>query len=71
MTIQEKKEAYEIIGRYPQINYVVIDRHTKYQPIIACWSFCDDDYTWGQGHYFDTKEDAFAYINEKIASLAK
>ena len=66
MTIQEKKETYEIIGRYPQIDYVLIDRKTKYEPIVACWSFCDEDFTWGQGHYFSTKEDAFKYINRLI-----
>ena len=36
----------------------------KFHPYIVAWSLSDDG-SWGQGHYFITKEDAEEFFNEK------
>lgn len=59
------KEGYTLLARYPLIDYVLIDRHTEYSPYVACWAYCDEDGTWGQGHYFETEDEAREYILKK------
>ncbi len=52
-----------ILQEYPLKDYTIINRHTKYLPIVACWNFCKENNTWSQGHYFETIEDACKYVD--------
>ena len=65
MTVEEKKAKYDIIKRGAYADYVVINRHTSFQPFVACWAFDDETYSWGQGHYFDTEADALNHLYHK------
>lgn len=69
MTVEEKKAKYEIIKEGKYADYVIINRHTSFQPYIVCWAFDEEDYTWGQGHYFETLNEAkfFLYGKEQDA----
>lgn len=51
-----------ILKEYPEKEYTIINRHTKYNQIVACWGFDKESNTWSQGHYFDTLLDACAYV---------
>ncbi len=65
MTVEEKKAKYEIIMKGAYADYVIINRHTSFQPYVVCWAFDEEDYTWGQGHYFDDEHAAFAFFWQK------
>lgn len=64
MTTEEKKTTYTIIAKDGE--YTLIDRHTSYCTYVVCWLFDSEDYTWGQGHYYNDKEQAM----EDMHSLA-
>lgn len=51
-----------ILKEYPEKDYTIINRHTKYDQIIACWNFNKENNTWDHGHYFDKVEDAVNYV---------
>ena len=55
-----------IVERFPSINYVLLKRKSDFMPWIAAWKYCDTNGTWGQGHYFNNKEDALEYIDELL-----
>ena len=42
--------------------YRIIQRFTEIQPFVVCYNYDSTDHTWGQGHYFDTLEDAITYL---------
>jgi len=64
------KNNIEILGRYPDVNYVVVRiKDATYQPYVACWNFDNTDYTWGQGHYFSTLNQVKEYIQEKYDAI--
>lgn len=48
-------------------DYILIKRNSDYQPFVAAWApeFYNGKLTWGQGHYFDTEDDAREYFNKK------
>lgn len=54
--------AVIIIKKYPEINYVLAYRNSKYQPWVAAWNYNGVN-SWGQGHYFEEIEDAIEYIH--------
>lgn len=56
-------ESVIIVAEYPEINYVLAYRGTKFQPWVAAWAYRKEDNCWGQGHYFNTIEDALAHID--------
>lgn len=57
------EKGIEIIAEYPQKNYTLVKRiNATYEPFVACYRFDKTDYTWGQGHYFNTVESARKYI---------
>lgn len=60
------KDGYDVIARYPAADYVLIDRNCDYCRYIAAWCYDELDGTWGQGHYFDKKEDAVDWCNKKV-----
>ena len=55
-----------IIAKFPSIDYVLIKRQSDFLPWIAAWHYCEEDGTWGQGHYFSNKYEAVNYIAEII-----
>lgn len=55
-------EIYVVIAEYPEIDYTLIYRNSKYQPWVAAWAYKGDGKSWGQGHYFSELEDALQYI---------
>lgn len=63
MTMAEKKSTYEVLTTMGE--YTIINRKTSYLPFVVCWLFNTDDYTWAQGHYLATYEDALVFM--KIA----
>lgn len=47
-------------------SYSLLERTTGgYQPFVVAWCLQEykDKYVWGQGHYFDKKEDAEEYFS--------
>lgn len=53
-----------ILKEYPEKEYTIICRHTKYDQIVACWCFHKENNTWEQGRYFDTLEEACKYVED-------
>jgi len=62
----EDKELvkFAIIEEFPEINYTLIYRNSKYLPWVAAWGYKGDGKSWGQGHYFENITDAMEYIRE-------
>lgn len=54
-------EAMIIVAKFPEINYVLVYRKSRYQPWVAAWAYNGIN-SWGQGHYFEKLEDAMEYI---------
>ena len=59
------KYAYKLLYSYPNINYIVLDRGSKFQPFVAAWCYDANYDSWAQGHYFETLADALHYIRCK------
>lgn len=38
------------------------DATRKFNPYVVAWSYCEEDNTWGQGHYFQTLDDALNFM---------
>lgn len=51
-----------ILKEYHEKEYTIIDRHTSYLPIVACWCFHKETNTWESGHYFETLTEAYEYV---------
>ncbi len=56
------KKNITIIKEYPEKDYTIINRGTKFLPYVACWVFNKNTYSWGNGHYFEKLEDAIQYV---------
>jgi len=54
MNTLEKKVNYQILMRGAYSDYVLINRNTSYCPYVVCYGFNDEDYTWAQGHYYES-----------------
>ena len=67
----------KLIAQYPLVDYALVKREATYDPWIAAYHYDDSDGTWGQGHYFQTEEDALDWIRRKyeeeltVTDLAK
>lgn len=61
----ENDEHYTIIEEFPEIDYALIYRHTRFQPWVAAWGLNKEKEYWNQGHYFETGTDAIKYICSK------
>lgn len=57
----------EIIDLDKGADYIVVKRNSKYLPYVAAWApeWIDGSLSWGQGHYFDTEEDARSFFEGK------
>lgn len=72
MTTEEKKATYEIIKKGTYADYALINRHTSFQPYVLCWCFDESDYTWAQGHYYDSYTEAMrAFLKNEKAVIEK
>ena len=65
MTVEEKKAAYLIMWKGMLTDYTLIKRNTEYCPFIVAWGFNEEDYTWGQGHYFNDYSSALWFLLDK------
>ncbi len=61
-------ESVLIIAEYPEIDYVLAYRGSKYQPWVAAWAYNGKN-SWGQGHYFANLMDAIEYIRTKQGKI--
>lgn len=53
----------KIIIKIPEIDYVLIHwEENVLTPWVAAWAYNEERNSWGQGHYFQTKEDAVRYL---------
>lgn len=53
----------KIILRIPEIDYVLVHwPENSFTPWVAAWAYREDRGSWGQGHYFQTKESALMYL---------
>ena len=52
----------QIIKNYPSKNYTIIKREVPFEPYVACWKFDESTRSWGQGHYFETLDQAVKYV---------
>lgn len=62
----------ELLALDKNKDYIVAKRDTSYQPFVAAWApgwYNDSELSWGQGHYFDTEEEAMEYFNTLNESL--
>ena len=59
-----KKESYIVVAEYPEIEYTLIYRDSKYEPWVAAWGYKKERNSWCQGHYFADLEDAVRYITQ-------
>lgn len=62
-------ESYIVVARFPEIDYVLINRNTKFIPWIVAWAYDEDNQCWGQGYYFDSFIEAARYIDSKIRPM--
>lgn len=61
-------ESVLIVAEYPEIDYVLAYRGSKYQPWVAAWAY-NGKSSWGQGHYFANLMDAIEYIRTKQGKI--
>ena len=59
---KEVDAVYLILEEYPEIDYTLLYRRSKYQPFVAAWAYNKEGNYWGQGHYFESLMDAVLYI---------
>ena len=65
---------YYIMMTFIKSDYTLLRRETKYDPFIVAWNFTFDlkyGFTWGQGHYFQTLEEATNFLAERIETNDK
>ena len=65
MNTMEKKANYQILREGHYSDYVIINRQTSYCPYVVCYAFDKEDYTWAQGHYHQTMDDALVDFYER------
>ena len=58
-------EQYIILEEYPEIEYTIMKRDTKFQPWMAVWQLDKETGTWSNGHYFERLTDAVAFVEWK------
>lgn len=51
-----------IVAEFPEINYALIYRQSKYEPWVAAYGLIRESKCWCQGHYFVSLEGAMEYI---------
>lgn len=66
---KEDGTEFVILGRYPSVDYVLLERNSKYQPYVAAWGYDDEHQCWAQGHYFERLIDAAEWILAKEGQL--
>ena len=53
----------KVIMRIPEIDYVLVHwEENRCTPWVAAWAYNEERNSWGQGHYFQTKESAVKYL---------
>ena len=65
-TLATEPEQYIVMEFYPEINYTLLRRNTKFQPYIAAYAYNEEENCWVNGHYFDTILEAERYISSKL-----
>ena len=63
----------EILDLDKNSDYILLKRDTDYEKYVAAWGpdSRDGKLSWGQGHYFDTEEEAREYFNDKSGRKAR
>ena len=61
----------EIIDLNKDADYILVKRPTDSIEFVAAWApeFDGEKISWGQGHYFDSEEDAREYFDSKTKGL--
>lgn len=63
MEFMKDKTKYTLITTIG--NYTILKRETSFEPYITAYNFSfweeGNEYVWGQGHYYDTQEEALLY----------
>ena len=60
-----------VLQTFPEIDYALLIRETKYQPFVAAWGWDEKTVSWSQGHYFSSIINACLYIQQKLAEKTK
>ena len=60
-----------VLQKFPEIDYALIVRESKYEPFVAAWAWDEKTVSWGQGHYFSSIINACLYIQQKLAEKTK
>lgn len=68
-SLHNHPESYIVVKSFPEIDYVLIHRNTKFMPWIAAWAYNEERECWGQGHYFEEFIDAVRYIDNKLRTI--
>lgn len=66
-----KRDEYIVVEQYPEIEYTLIYRNTRFEPWVAAWCYHENEGYWGQGHYFETVNEAVSYINSVIREKSR
>lgn len=57
----------EIVLNLPELNYILVHwPENTCTPWVAAWAYRPDRDSWGQGHYFTTKENAIDYLRSLV-----
>lgn len=65
-TMNGTREDFIVVESFPEIDYVLLKRNSKYEPWVAAWAYNEERECWGQGHYFIDMIDAMRYIDSKL-----
>ena len=63
------REDFIVVESFPEIDYVLLKRNSKYEPWVAAWAYNEERESWGQGHYFEEFIDAVRYIDNKLRTI--
>ncbi len=69
-TYDNSEDEYLILEEYPEIDYTLLIRESKYEPYVAAWGYNKEGNYWAQGHYFSTLLDAMFYIQSKLCGMS-
>ena len=64
----------EVLDLNKGADYILLKRNTDFQPFVAAWApqlNDEGELFWGQGHYFDTEEEARKHFDSKLTEAVK
>ena len=62
-----------VVAEFPEIDYALIYRGTKYEPWVAAWGLenIKRGESWAQGHFYETINGAMKWIQSKMDKIPR